>query len=91
MKNKLIKSKQHGYQIMLLRDRKNFKNKLRNRVYEYRNAMVDLSWKGSKDPEEFDMIDKNAKVQGKKLIDFVMNLYDSKVDLEEKCPNGKTL
>ena len=64
-------------------DRKKFRMKLKNRLRKYEEAKVGLSWKGSQDPDDFEVIEETARIQEKRMTDFVMNLYDAKA-LEEE-------
>jgi len=51
----------------------------------FKDASIDLSWIGTKDPEDHDEIEHEAKKEEKKMLDFVMDLYDESIQ-ENKYP-----
>lgn len=75
---------------MLEKEREKFKQKLEKNLLEYTNAMVDLSWKGSKGPEEFEDIEEAATTQKEAMIEFVMDLFDERNKVEIKTEVVKT-
>lgn len=66
-------------------DRKKFRMRLKNRLRKYEEAKVGLSWEGGQHPDDFEAIEETARIQEKRMTDFVMNLYDVKALEEESC------
>jgi len=52
---------------------------------KFAEASIDLSWIGTKEPEEHDDIEDGAIKEEKKMLDFVMDLYDDLIQ-EKKYP-----
>ncbi len=57
-------------------DRKKFKKKFKDKLVKFEGAAVDLSWKGSKRPEEFEEIEERYRIAKKHLVDFIMKEHD---------------
>ncbi len=54
-------------------------------MQRFKDASIDLSWIGTKDPDDHDEIEHEALKEEKKMLDFVMDLYDNLIK-EKKYP-----